>query len=223
MNKINYDDVEFAKNPEPRVPCVLLLDTSGSMDGAPLAQLNAGLKTFQDALRQDDMAMLRVEIAIITFGPVKLTQDFVSAKDFIPPVCKVTGATPMGDAVLKALDIIDQRKRAYKQNGITYYRPWVFLITDGAPTDSEKIWQQAVQRVHSEEEKKKVAFFAVGVSGANMEKLRELSVRQPVVLKGLSFKKMFLWLSASLGKVSISNPGDTVPLQSPVGWARYES
>lgn len=216
---INYDNVEFVENPEPRVPCVLLLDTSGSMAGEKIQELNAGLKVFKEALMQDELAMLRAEIAVITFGPVEVKQDFVSAKDFVPPVCEAGGLTPMGEAVLRALDLIEQRKQVYKQNGISYYRPWVFLITDGEPTDSEEVWRQAVRRVHEAEERKKVAFFAVGVSGANMERLRELSARAPVRLKGLNFEGMFLWLSASLSTVSHSNPGDTVPLQSPAGWA----
>lgn len=215
---INYEDVVFVDNPEPRVPCVLLLDTSSSMSGEKIHELNAGLKVFKDALMQDETAMLRAEIAIISFGPVEVKQDFISAKDFVPPVCEAGGFTPMGEAVLRALDLIEQRKQIYKKNGISYYRPWVFLITDGEPTDTEETWRQAVQRVHDAEGRKKVAFFAVGVAGANMARLSELSVREPVRLKGLNFEGMFLWLSASLSTVSHSNPGDTVPLQSPAGW-----
>jgi uncharacterized protein YegL len=59
--------VEFAENPEPRCACVLLLDTSGSMGGAPVAALNEGLTTFKDVLSKDPVASKRVEIAIVTF------------------------------------------------------------------------------------------------------------------------------------------------------------
>jgi hypothetical protein len=38
---------EFALNADPRCACVLLLDTSGSMDGAPIKALNEGLKAFE--------------------------------------------------------------------------------------------------------------------------------------------------------------------------------
>lgn len=48
---IDFDRVEFDdSNPEPRCPCVLLLDTSGSMNGSPISELNKGLQVFKDEL-----------------------------------------------------------------------------------------------------------------------------------------------------------------------------
>ncbi|MCE5208483.1 MAG: VWA domain-containing protein [Chloroflexi bacterium] len=208
--------VEFADNPEPRCPCVLLLDTSGSMSGKPIDELNAGVKAFQESLQKDQLAMLRVEVCIINFGPVNLLQDFVSAGSFAAPTLTATGDTPMGAAINLALDKIDERKQTYKANGISYYRPWVFLITDGAPTDE---WQAAAQRVHDAESRKKVAFFAVGVENAPLNVLGQITPRTPLKLQGLSFREMFVWLSTSLTSVSRSMPGEEVPIQSPAGWA----
>ncbi|HOT93458.1 MAG TPA: VWA domain-containing protein [Anaerolineae bacterium] len=218
---IDFSGVEFAQNPEPRCPCVLLLDTSGSMSGAPIAELNAGLQTFKEALSKDELAMLRVEVAIITFGPVEVKQDFVTASNFTPPVLETTGDTPMGTAINLALDKIQERKQIYKQHGITYYRPWAFLITDGAPTDGE-VWQTAAKRVQEAEKNKKVAFFCVGVEGADMSILERISPRQPLKLKGLNFREMFVWLSTSLCSVSRSKPGENVSLESPLGWGGTE-
>lgn len=191
--------------------------TIASMSGAPIAELNAGLQAFKEALSKDELAMLRVEVAIITFGPVSVTQDFVTAGQFVLPTLEITGDTPMGAAINLALDKIDERKRMYKQNGISYYRPWVFLITNGTPTDGE-VWQTAAQRVQEAEKNKKVAFFCVGVEGADMSILGKISPRTPLKLKGLSFREMFVWLSSSLTSVSRSKPGDEVQLQSPAGW-----
>lgn len=213
---LDYENIEFADNPEPRCPCVLLLDTSGSMSGQPISELNTGISTFEDELRKDKLAALRVEVAIVTFGPVILRQDFITANQFIAPTLQTTGATPTGEAINFALDRIEDRKKSYKTNGIAYYRPWVFLITDGAPTD---YWQSAATRVHETEANKKVAFFAVGVEGADMGVLQQIASRSPLRLKGLSFKDMFVWLSSSLTSVSHSRPGDEVPLQTPAGWA----
>lgn len=214
---IDFNRVELdTSNPEPRCPCVLVLDTSGSMSGNPITQLNEGLQTFREALSKDELAMLRVEIAIITFGQsVGVVQDFVTANQFVPPNLDATGGTPMGQAINLALDKINERKQLYKQNGISYYRPWVFLITDGSPGDE---WNSAAQRVQADEAKKKIAFFSVGVDGADMSVLKQISSRQPLKLKGANFQEMFVWLSSSLSGVSHSQPGEEVPLQSPMGW-----
>lgn len=59
------DAVEFAENPEPRCPCVLLLDTSGSMQGAAIDALNQGLRTFQEELTKDALASKQVEVAVV--------------------------------------------------------------------------------------------------------------------------------------------------------------
>lgn len=210
---------EFVENPEPRCACLLLLDNSGSMRGSPIAELNDGLKAFRDELSADTLASKRVEIGIVTFGPVNVEMDFVSAQHFIPPTLTVNGDTPMGAAIETGLNMIKTRKDIYKSNGISYYRPWVFLITDGSPTDS---WTQAAQLVHAGEQSKAFSFYSVGVEGANMETLRQISVKQPLKLKGLQFRELFAWLSSSLGSVSKSVVGDQVPLQNPAtpeGWA----
>lgn len=213
--QIIFETNDFASNPEPRCPCVLLLDVSGSMNGRPLEELNAGLTTFKNELGEDALALKRVEVGIVTFGPVKMGAPFISASTFYPPTLQAQGDTPMGAAIHRALNMVEDRKREYRSNGISYYRPWVFLITDGAPTDS---WQTAADAVREGEASKKFAFFAIGVKGANMDILRQISVREPLLLEGLKFRELFSWLSSSLRSVSRSTPGTEVPLDPPKGW-----
>ena len=168
----NLPDVSFdPTNPDPRCACVLVLDTSGSMHGEKIDQLNQGLAAFRDSLQTDSVAQSRVEIAIVTFGPAQLLQDFSSASQFNPPTLVASGDTPLGAALQQALDMITMRKK-----------------------------------------------LSVGVEGADMEVLKQLSTRPPLPLKGYSFREMFVWLSASLGKVSQSQPGQQVPLTPPEGW-----
>ncbi|MCB8883825.1 VWA domain-containing protein [Acidisoma cellulosilytica] len=211
---------ELVENPEPRCPCVLLLDTSGSMNGRPITELNSGLRTFKQELTSDAMAAQRVEVAIVTFGPVRVLSEFQSADVFQPPELTTTGDTPLGAAIMQALDLLDQRKAVYKAAGIAYYRPWVLLVTDGAPTDA---YLAAAERVHQGDnnERKSFSFFAVGVEGADMSKLAQICSphRTPVKLQGLSFREMFSWLSNSLGGVARSQPGTMVALPPPSGWS----
>ncbi len=209
----------FAENPEPRCPVILLLDTSGSMRGTPIQELNAGVELFRDELLADTLASKRVEVAIVGFGPVQVIQEFVTADYFNPPELRAEADTPMGSAVETALDLLQSRKDTYKANGIAYYRPWVFLITDGGPTD---YWQTAARKVQEGEGKKSFAFFCIGVEDARIDILAQISSRKPLKLKELRFRDLFQWLSSSLKSVSRSTPGDEVPLQNPTtpdGWA----
>jgi uncharacterized protein YegL len=213
------EEIEFAENPEPRCPCVLLLDTSGSMSGSAINALNEGLQTFKNALTEDGLASRRVEIAIVTFdSKVNVVQDFVTADQFEPTTLSASGATAMGTGIVTGLDMVQNRKTQYRENGITYYRPWIFMITDGEPQGEAKdIIDQAAQRIKTGEENKSAAFFAVGVEGANMEKLQNIAARAPVKLNGLNFGEMFVWLSASMQRVSHSKVDEQVDLP-PLGW-----
>lgn len=213
LDIVQFDD----SNPEPRCPCILLLDVSGSMSGEPIKQLNAGLDSFQQSLQSDDLAAMRVEVAILTFGKgVTLAQDFITAYQFEAKPLRASGNTPMGEAINQALDRLQAHKAIYRQHGIPYFRPWIFMITDGAPTDE---WRSAAQRVQDEEARKSVAFFAVGVQRADMKKLAQIAIREPLQLKGLNFRDMFVWLSQSLTSVSHSQIGEQVPLKPPSGWS----
>jgi uncharacterized protein YegL len=217
--QVPFGGTEFAENPEPRCPCVLLLDTSGSMRGTPIAELNQGLSAYKAELASDTLAAKRVEVAIISFGPVEVQNDFQTADVFQPPTLSASGDTPMGSAIEQAISLLDLRKQTYRTNGIAYYRPWIFLITDGAPTDN---WHPAAEKVKAGEAAKKFAFFAVGVEGANFEILSQIATREPLKLKELRFRDLFVWLSNSMKAVSRSTVGDQVSLTSPTtpeGWA----
>lgn len=209
---------EFVENPENRCPVILLLDTSTSMSGQPIEELNRGISVFKEDAQRDTKASLSVEVAIVGFGPVQLIQDFTTIERFTPPSLEADGTTPIGEAIEYALDLLQDRKEVYKANGIQYYRPWIFLITDGAPTDD---WQIALQRLRQEEAERKLCFFAVGVEGADMITLSHIAPpeRPPVLLNGLDFRSLFVWLSTSMKRVSSGKVGEVLALP-PVGWGQ---
>lgn len=215
---------EFALNPEPRCPCAVLIDTSGSMYGEPVEEVNKGINILLDELMQDHLARLRVELGIFTFGGrAKMVQDFTTIENISPPQFSADGGTPMGEAINMALDSLEDRKLEYRSNGIQMYRPWVFLITDGAPTDS---WRDAAQRIQEGEDSKKFSFYAVGVEGADMRTLTEIAPvnRPPMMLQGLAFPAMFKWLSVSMMKISYSQGANEQVTLDPVnGWAQTTS
>ncbi|MHB9023205.1 MAG: vWA domain-containing protein [Armatimonadota bacterium] len=207
--------VEFAENPEPRCPCILLLDTSKSMRGEAIQALNQGLAAFHDNLVKDPLAARRVEVALIAFGQdVKVLHDFMSVDEFTPPTLKAAGLTPMGTGIIKALDLLEARKSLYKAHGIAYYRPWVFMITDGKPKgEPDTAIRDAIRRLHDDENNKRVAFFAVAVRGAHISTLSQITVRPPVKLEGLNFVDLFVWLSRSTQQAAHMQ----VPLPPPGG------
>jgi len=225
------DQVEIGNPTQPHCATVLLLDTSGSMAGDKIAKLNDALKTFKEETLKDDLARKRVDLAVLAFGgSVQLLQDFCSVEDFEPPVLSADGGTPLGESILKAADMLEERKRQYKQQGIDYYRPWIFLLTDGAPTDmklGDGTWNQVVSCVRAGEAEKKFLFFAVAVEPADTAALAQIAPqnRPPVKLIGAKFAEMFSWLSKSQAKVSSSKIGENVSIENPVaaGWGEISA
>ena len=216
---------ELVNNPTARVAVCLCLDTSASMEGAPIAELNIGIHDFFQSILDDEVAKYSAEIAVVTFGgdtPTKLL-DFGAITGQQVPVLKTGGITPMGGGVNLALDLLEARKTEYSQAGIDYYQPWLVLMTDGQPTDEGESMQTAVQRTVALTDAKKLTLFPIGIGpGADMNVLARFSPkRTPLHLQGLNFKGFFEWLSKSVARVSQSIPGDTVPLDEKgiKGWA----
>lgn len=221
--KIGAEDL--FENPTPRVPVALCLDCSGSMMGEPINELNAGVKTFYQAIDEDEIARFSAEICIVTFGPAELEADFATLDVRPqPPVLSASGNTPMGEAVKLSLDSLERRKELYKESGVDYYQPWLVLMTDGKPYGgSSELLNQQVNRVERMVESRKLTVFPIGIGpGADMGTLQRFSPgRSPLRLQGLKFSEFFSWLSKSVSRVSQSTPGDKVALdfEGIRGWA----
>src|SRR5215468_9456639 len=170
-------------NPDPRIACALLLDTSSSMSGEPISLLNRGFELFCEEIKTDELAKKLAEITVITFGgSARVEIPFTEGRDLQPRRLEAGGGTPMGAALDLALDQLDQQKQAYKEAGLEYYRPWMFILTDGA------VFRAAAARVRQAEAERRVSVFGIGVGGgANLTRLADLSEQRiPVMLDGLS-------------------------------------
>lgn len=211
------DMVEFAENPEPRCPCVLVLNICDWQSKKNLAALNRGIQTFKRELENDPLASLRVEVAMIVYGwgTAGVYEDFNTADTFNPGKLRSLYLGWGGGAygpIDMGLDMIEDRKRRYRDSGIGYYRPWMLHIAACGPCAGPGFNRSDWKRLNMAELNKEVAFFAIDVGGLGKRVLAPGQIRQPLQLKGLAFNELFLWLSNSMSRVSSSRPGDEVRL-----------
>jgi uncharacterized protein YegL len=220
--------VDYGSNPNQRTPCVLVLDASGSMESlgangvTRIDALNAGIQTLEAHLKSDDTAISRVQLAIVSVGgptnDAEIMMDWTDVSNFSAFPLRSGGSTPLGKGVKLALEMIENSKQNLRAAGISYTRPWLMVISDGEPTDENSIWTTAATECKSLEASKKVEVFPIGVEGANLAMLGQLSIKPPILLEGVRFDELFVWLSSSLSAASRSRPGDTLQLPTTDPW-----
>lgn len=202
---INFE--EPVNRGDRHVACVLLVDTSGSMDGSRMAEVNQGLIEFGQALQADSMASGAADVSIITFNnTVQTIVPFSPAQYYQAPCLEAGGLTAMNQAILAGLDALEERKQQYRDLAVSYYRPWMFLLTDGLPTDKD-YEQAAKNRLQSALQAHKVNFFPMAIGDANVDVLRSYTANGAGgVLRATSnhFREAFCWVSSSLSVVSNS-------------------
>jgi uncharacterized protein YegL len=219
--------IDYSGNPNQRTPCVLVLDASASMTEevgggkTKMDELNMGVAELEKALRDDDVALSRVQLAIVSVGgpsyDADVMMDWTDVVNFSAFPIEPGGNTPLGKGLKIALDLVEEGKENLKANGISYTRPWIIVISDGEPTDID-VWDEAVQDCLAAEAEKKVEIFSIGVQDANMQMLGQFTSKPPLKVNGLKFKELFTWLSSSLSAASRSRPGDKVQLTSTDPW-----
>ncbi len=140
---------------ERHLPVYLLLDTSGSMDGAPIQSVREGLEQFQREVADDPFARDVVKVGVITFSSDAqlVTGGLVPISAFQPPHLVASGVTRL-DLAFKVLlesmdrDVVHPVKGGHKGD----WRPAVFVLTDGRPTDengnvTDSLWKPAREAV----------------------------------------------------------------------------
>jgi uncharacterized protein YegL len=193
------------------------------MDGKAIDNLNEGLSVLERELKADDIASLRVQLLILRIGghnDVEVLTDWTDAIDFSAPLIEANGTTPLGEGVKVALKKLEEQKKRYKDNQITYNRPWLFMITDGAPTDPN--WEKAAKKAVESEKKGRVVVFPIGTEHADFDTLNKFSSRGALMLKDLDFKELFVWLSQSVSAGSQTEIGSETQLPA-ISWGAVPS
>jgi uncharacterized protein YegL len=197
---------------EPHLACVLLLDTSSSMSGPPIDSLNQALQDFKQKVSLDELAQKRVDIAIVEFNSTaRLVQPFTPISRMEPVTLKADGTTAMGAGINMAIDLVKERNRFYAEKGTPCFKPWIFMITDGAPTDDIESAKSRIQEEENKGTHGKLKFFALGVSDYDKDTLFFLTKRV-MELRDTNFAGIFNWMSESMVAISVSRVGDEAPL-----------
>lgn len=221
MNTNEINQRTFGEETTPRIlsaseshmACLMLLDTSGSMAGTPIEELNKGLNKFYEDVCKDERTKEILDIAIVEFNSAtRVVQPFVPVLYMEPVNLSAGGGTIMAPAIRTAIDMVTERSKFYLQTGTQPYKPWILMISDSLANDD---LSQIADEIHGLEENGKLKFFSLGVGDYNSEVFHKLSGPKVMKLKDYDFSSFFDWVNKSMRSVSVTAPGDTpqgVPL-----------
>ena len=214
MSENNINASDFGSSTKRRLPICFCLDTSGSMMGNPIKQLNQGLTNFIASIKANDDTRSATDIAIITFGSsVEIVMPFGKIAGDLPEISASTTMTPIGEGILTALELLNARKEGYKEQGIKYYQPWLVVITDGAPQGPNALanMELAIKACNELESNDKLVVFNIGVGNSvDFDILKRLSVKreEPISISSGDFGKLFEFLGSSSSSIVSSGASD---------------
>ena len=183
-----------------RLPVYLLLDTSGSMTGEPIEAVKNGVQMMVHSLRQNPQAIETAFVSIITFdSEAKQLIPLTDLASFQTVDLKAAGTTALGAALSLLADKLENEvtKTTLEQKGD--WKPIVFIMTDGVPTDDCQAGFQKLKAV-----KKGLIVGCAAGNNADDKVLKEIT-DQVVRLSNTdadSIGKFFQWVSASIATTS---------------------
>jgi uncharacterized protein YegL len=184
-----------------KLPVYLVLDTSGSMMGEPIEAVKNGMIILTDALRQDPYALETAHLSVITFdSSARQVVPMSDLTSFTPPAVSAGGSTALGAALDLLAKKIDTEVTKTTADTKGDWKPMVFVMTDGGPTDD---WRRGLG-----EFKKRKTGVVVGCAAgpsADTSVLKEITenVVSLDVADSASLKSFFRWVSASISQGSL--------------------
>jgi len=181
-----------------RLPIFFLLDVSESMVGLPLNAVEEGMERIVSSLRQDPSALETAYVSVIAFaGKAKVISPLTDIVSFYPPKLPIGGGTSLGLGLETLMNEIDKKVILRSQSRQRDWKPLVFLITDGKPTDNTK---RSIQKWKSNYSNKATMVAITLGENADISILKQLTPHV-LIYEGSSnddFKKFFDWISASV-------------------------
>lgn len=184
-----------------RLPVYLLLDCSGSMYGEPIEAVKNGVQVLVSTLRQDPYALETAYLSIITFdSSAQQVSPLTELAAFQQPNIQASGCTALGEALALLSQKADQEVTKTTTEKKGDWKPLVFIMTDGEPTDD-------LNKGLAEFKKRKwgmVVACAAG-SGANTDTLKKITecVVSLDTADSATIKAFFKWVSASVSSGSM--------------------
>lgn len=206
---------------EPRaLPIFILADTSGSMRGEKINELNLALREMLNALNNVDDIRGKFQLCVVTFGgDVNVIQPLADIDSIILPELTASGNTPMGAAFELTKEMIEDREIVSSRA----YAPTIVLISDGIPTDcTEEMYNSknyagwsSLAELHSGERSGKSQRLALGIGAdADYAMLKEFinNPEIPVIKANdaSGITKFFRWVTMStVARMNSINPNVT--------------
>ncbi|MDB4416028.1 VWA domain-containing protein [Akkermansiaceae bacterium] len=200
-----------------RLPVYMVLDTSWSMAGEPIEALRMGMRSLLDDLQTDPQALETVWLSVITFdSTAKQLVPLTGIDEFSMPDIKENGTTSLGAALDLVIDCADREIRKTTDTVKGDYKPLIFLMTDGAPTDN---WEKAADRLKQRRLGNIISCAAgPGADDTVLKRITEIVVRLENTSAG-TLGAFMKWVSDSIAMTSASvssqAPGDAVALPPP--------